>query len=297
MAAISYLTTVLLNLVLLNRFTGVSSHSQMTVPQSTYPYACRLGRLEKVWSFWTTPGVGTCPGPCNLDRLKENPPRLNFYPPNKPAAIYGRGQHVNISYTRNNHPSNGFNRFTLVPIADAMNKRIHERNAFHFSCWGAQVVVATKAQTIKDKFDFSVTDADGRFHQQPPSYYRVTIVIPTCIPDGDYYLGFAWFGGLGGNVTSNKPEIKNAWSFFGDYWSCSFVKIRGGKQLTSSYKKVFNPDMPQYSNTMCWSAVNDLGICKREECLGIPAKFMKPKQFVNGDPPLLKTWMFMPLQR
>lgn len=270
------------------------SHSYLTWPQSTHPHACRLGRFERVTTISTNFGVGRCPGPCRLDLLNSSNPRVNFYPPNRPGAVWRRGQSVEVKYSRNNHPPSGFMRLSLVPVAKAMDKAVHVRNAFHYSCWGANARVATKAESTPDKFLFSISSGDGVFHKIAKAYYTKQITVPTCVPDGDYYLAFTWYGGIGGPIVSNKrhpePSI-NEWSFFADYWSCSFIKIRGGPH-TATFKKEFVNDMSQFSKKGCWTSVNRMGICNREPCYNITAKFMKPVEFDGKVPHLLTTSMY-----
>jgi hypothetical protein len=160
----------------------------------------------------------TCPGPCNLDFTKYAG-GANYPDSAHPAATYKRGQMVNIKYNRNNHPCGGFVRMTLVPADKVMDKAAHEKGAFHYSCWGAGVTVATPAQIAKDDKGFNIIGNDGEQHSQPPAFYSTDVIIPDVVPDGDYVLGWVWFGGTGGdpstirNDGSTKPGET---SYFGD---------------------------------------------------------------------------------
>lgn len=86
-------------------------------------------------------------------------------------------------------------------------------------------------------------------------------------------------------------------SYFGDYWSCRDVIIRGGP-FTRAYRPVFHPgeNLPYAKKSrrqQCYSTVNALDICRREPCTGHRAKFMRPRSFAAGRRPqrILAAWM------
>ncbi|KAK1861683.1 hypothetical protein I4F81_004264 [Pyropia yezoensis] len=84
-------------------------------------------------------------------------------------------------------------------------------------------------------------------------------------PDGEYVLGYAWYGG----------------SFQqGDYYSCARVRVKGGAPLRQSYTAI----LEHARNGKCDSTANKLGICRREPCRGRRRTPMKPAEF-NGSPP------------
>jgi hypothetical protein len=159
----------------------------------------------------------TCPGPCNLDFTKY-PGGANHPNSSNPAATYKRGQMVTIKYNRNNHPPGGFIRMTLVPVSKIMDKAEHAKGAFHFSCWGAGVTQATQAEITRDDKGFNIVGNDGDQHSSPPAYYSSDIIIPDVVPDGDFVLGWVWFGGTSGDSATIKNDGSTSpglYSFFG----------------------------------------------------------------------------------
>lgn len=209
--------------------------------------------------------------------------------------MYKRGQKVSIKYQRNNHGPGGFTRLTLVPWKDMMNKRVHTRNAFHFSCWGANAVRATGSQKQKDNMRFIIAGNDGEDHRFPISFYVTHATIPDCIPDGAYVLGWVWYGGTGSPVVSaGRQQEPLPYGFFADYWGCSSVHIRGGKPLKTKCEKKFVNDMSKYSKDGCMAMNNRPGVCKREPCT-VLGSYRKPAEFVKGKaPPLYKHYFSGP---
>ncbi len=257
-----------------------------------------------------------CPGPCKLGQIESNPPKSRFYPEkigNKsyvgggmPAASYARGERVIIKYARNNHSPGGFSRFTLVRPDETMNRAAHDRNAFWYSCWGAKFREAIQVEKDLDEFGFNINGVDGRRRTNgvPEGYFTADIVIPNCVPDGKYILGMVWYGGTGGNITTNDPKTPGQLSFYGDYWSCSFIEINGGT-MADSCEVVFKADS-KFSKDKCFASVDRPGApecnatvknpqsfsevcqCKVEPCLknGQPVRgsYMVPASF-NGTKP------------
>lgn len=263
--------------VLLCQIALVSAHSQMTQPQSTSPKTCRLGGEPQF-------GLDNCHGPCDLRPIHAKRRYANFWNPAHPAATFSRGQRVTIKYSRNNHGPGGFVRMTFVRPSQIMDRNAHARNAFHYSCWGAHPVRARPNELGKDRFGFTMTGSDGEQHGFGKGYYVTQITIPTVLPDGDYVLGWAWYGGTGGQLKSGTaPQYPNKYGYFGDYYSCSFVKVRGGA-YTQTYQPKFINDMAQFSRDGCMSSTDNLGDCAREPCHR-PAFFRRPRQFANGQQP------------
>lgn len=151
--------------------------------------------------------------------------------------------------SRNNHGPGGFVRHAFVTPDQMMDKKAHEAGAFHYSCWGAGTKVATKEESTRDEWQYSITDADGEEHTLPIAYYTSQVVIPDVIPDGDYVMGWTWFGGsfasflvfsltpgfifwssnhilhftgTASEVSSNESQGQepSTYSYFADYWSC-----------------------------------------------------------------------------
>lgn len=155
-------------------------------------------------------------------------------------------------------------RFSLVPTHLRMDKQAHNKLAFRYSCFESGKHVC--------EFESCGTDV---------WLYKTDVQIPTSHPDGDYVLSWAWFGGL---------SVQK--SYFGDYFSCTFVRISGG-ELTSSYTPVFDPGEKTRHNNNCQSSVDRLGTCNMEPCLGYPEMKMQPYPFMEkqGPKPILSSWI------
>lgn len=75
-------------------------------------------------------------------------------------------------------------------------------------------------------------------------------------------------------------------SYFGDYYSCAAVEIRGGR-MQSSFQPKFSPGFtPEKRNGTCFSSVDRVGKCSREPCDGIYAKDTVPRVYKNGRRPM-----------
>lgn len=179
-----------------------------------------------------------------------------------------------MKWTKNNHFS-GFVRFTLVPKSERMNKGAHDKFAFHYACWEAGEVGCENG-------DECGTD-ESRLR------YQTEVEIPRIFPDGEYILGWSWYGGSKYIDGSDKAE-------YGDYYSCANVQIHGSidgngawqddKSHESEYTPVFIPGMNDKSKTKCKSAVNKLGVCVTEPCYArYEASWMEPAGFENGNSP------------
>lgn len=151
----------------------------------------------------------------------------------------------------------------MVPVSEMWDYKSHERNAFHWSCWNINRFTCGTMDRQRDcYFDRS---------QQA---FRDDLRIPDNLPDGDYILGWAWYGGGEGPV--GKQAI------FGDYYDCSFVRVEGGNTLTQKHYPTFTGD----SGGRCMATVNRLGICKREPCAPMPYVARRvPAEFEGGRRP------------
>lgn len=239
---------------------------------------CRMGGEPHLF-------VDDCAGPCDLTAIQGG--KVNFGSPESPAAIYERGQKVNIKYSRNNHGPGGFIRFTLVPADKIMDASVHSKNAFHYTCWGAKAVEGHGTDLEEDQFGYSLVGNDGEEHKLPRAYYETELNIPKVVPDGAYILGWLWFGGVGHPVTSNKPQEPKPWGYFADYHSCSFVRIEKGPK-ESEHQPTFRNDMSQFSKTGCMAMNDSPGVCVWEPCL-VQAIYQKPAGFKNGEKPAMLT--------
>lgn len=116
-------------------------------------------------------------------------------------------------------------------------------------------------------------------HDQPAGYYVVDIVIPPVIPNERSVMGWLWFGGVSGKITTNDPQVPETRSYFSDYWSCSFIKIEGGVPLGHSYTPIFDNEYIFDPNAEgvegmadgCMAQNDRPGICVSEPCKGISA--------------------------
>lgn len=106
--------------------------------------------------------------------------------------------------------------------------------------------------------------------------------------DGDYVLGWVWFGGTGTPVQSNQQQEPWPYGFFSDYWSCSFVRIQGGGAVQDNCRPTFDNDMTRFSREGCMAANDRPGVCKYEPCKTM-GRYQKPHVFKNGNPPLLRS--------
>lgn len=231
--------------------------------------------------------IRTFTGPCDVRAFTF----LKSSNPTRPVATYARGEKVTIKYQRNNHGPGGFIRMTLVPVDKMMDKEAHAKNAFHYSCWGANPVPATPQDFAKDRFGFNIAGGDGSLHNLTKAYHATEITIPQVVPNGNYVLGWVWFGGVGGTIEQNIPQRPFPSGFFADYWSCAFVRIRGGP-TKPSYRPSFNNDMKQFWPGGCHSSADDTGVCQVEPCKRLRARFQVPKVFKNGSPPALRPAQF-----
>lgn len=153
-------------------------------------------------------------------------------------------------------------RLSLLPIGAMMNKKAHEKLAFHYTCMG------TGLHNCNNRtFDVCGNDMEGKAWQSD-------VTVPTIYGDGVYVLGWSWYGG---------GDYRHE-SFFGDYYSCSFVRISGGLPVTRFFKSTFDGNG---RGGRCVSSVNRLGICSKERCQVGRTYWMIPFEFNNGNIPFL----------
>eukprot|EP00171_Calliarthron_tuberculosum_P013684 IDg13684t1 len=179
--------------------------------------------------------------------------------------IVRRGQRVLFRTLANNHEG-GFSRWTLVHVRDMFNHRAHRKNSFLWSCADTGRKYCSPRYRNRDCF-FDISNV----------YYSHYVRIPKIYPDGVYVLGWVWAGGGG------------TWGFFGDYYDCSFIEIRGGPTARTHRPEFIPGNSHLAKNGKCRATVNDVGICKREPCEGGGrfTKMFKPRSFENGRRPSL----------
>lgn len=233
-----YVFCLILDIVIL-----VSAHSHLGYPRPTRRLDCRVGNRRD----------RPCPGPCPpLDTYGEP----TGYTASNPAVTWRRGEQRTVTWHRNNHGDgeSGFVRLSMVPVNQVMNKNAHKRFTIQISCWSAGLHWCS-SRNIHE----CGNDSEGKA-------YQVRITVPTSYPDGVYVFGWAWYGG-----GDHRGK-----SFFGDYYSCSFIRINGGDGPTAVWKPVFVPGANQKRTDACMSAANRVGVCPREPCHVGPVKPMYP---------------------
>lgn len=268
-------TSLVVTATLLIFATTIDGHSFLIHPEADWldrkQPECRIGKPDGPQFDSFAPM--NCPGPCGQTGLLQDR-GWYFFSEDQGHTKLSRGQKMYMKWTRNNHFS-GFVRFTLVPKSERMNKGVHDKFAFHYSCWEAGEVGC-------DANDECGTD-EMRLR------YQTEVEIPRIFPDGEYILGWSWYGGSKHIDGSDKAE-------YGDYYSCANVEIHGSingngawqddKGHESEYTPVFIPGMNDKGLTKCKSAVNRLGVCVTEPCYArYEASWMEPAGFENGSSP------------
>lgn len=235
--------------LLIFKISSVAGHSFLVKPRGDF------NTFKKPECRWGGPPHSpndTCHGPC-IEKASWQFGKHTF------NNTYSRGQQVSFSWTKNNHRG-GFISFSLVPKHLRMDKTAHRKMTFRYACFESDPYPCDLLPKLNCGTDSLL--------------YRTKVTIPTSLRDGEYVLGWTWFGGL----------QRHSVSYFGDYYSCTPVTITGGP-LTQTYAPMFIPGENTKSSTTCLSAVDRLGVCLREPCHGFGAKNMKPFPFsVNQTP-------------
>lgn len=222
------------------------------VPKAVHAHSSSVEPLEYTWSNACRRGgingnIKWCPGPCPRDPVRKN------YKP----RTYRRGQWFKFVYYKNNHRGGMF-RLSLVPLKRRFSSWAHDKNAFLYSCWDAGMVNCPSRSSHA-----CGTDQRGKRYQQ-------WVRLPTVFPDGDYYLGYTWWGG--------------SWQQ-GDYYSCARIRVRGG-QLTASHQPAFTRSS---RGGKCWSSATKIGQCRREPCFRKMA-WRTPAAFDRRKPKRIFRW-------
>lgn len=176
-----------------------------------------------------------------------------------PAAVWRRGQKVRITYARNNHHG-GMMRIAIVPVNKMWDRPWHEKMTIMHGCWEAGLY---KCSSKKEDCG---TDKDGNAFER-------YITVPSVFQDGDYVLGFVWYGGL---------YFDSRHGFFPDFYSCSHVMISGGKPVGGVHQPYFEPGKGRsIKRRKCRTSTDKIGQCqktgcpKRESFRSIPRVFKK----------------------
>lgn len=219
-------------------------HSHLAHPLPTRRLDCRAGGGRPRNCFGPCPALDTYGGPTGIS-------------PRRPAATWRRGEQRTVTWHRNNHGKgeSGFVRLTLVPVNKMMDRRAHEKFTFQISCWSSGLHKCKSRNK-----HVCGNDKEGMAYKAP-------ITVPTAYPDGVYVLGWAWYGG---------GDFKGD-SFFGDYYSCSFVKITGGAPVSSASRPVFSPGYKTRYSDGCLSSTDRVGVCRTEPCRGHRMQKRRPR--------------------
>lgn len=213
-----------------------------------------------------------CPGPCPPIWRTGSARARNS--PQHPAAVWSRGDVKEISWHRNNHEG-GFVRMSLVPVAYMNNRWWHLKTAFAYACFATNKFICGKGKHCG-------SDRGGRG-------FRTWITVPQVIPDGDYVFAQVWAGGL---------HWRRRRAFFADYYTCSFIRIRGGP-VKNTHQPTFNSGKSRHryvnrKGGVCASTSTYVGECGGMECLKNRVMYKKPGPFRFGrKPPVIRRSMFM----
>lgn len=178
--------------------------------------------------------------------------------PQNPAAEWRRGQRVRICYARNNHHG-GIARFSLVPVNVMSSRRAHDVLTLFHTCWDAGM---ENCRLLKEPCG---TDRSFAFCR--------SFVVPDVFPDGDYVLGHVWYGGL---------HFSRDRGHFPDFYSCSFVRVRGGvnRKCWPRFKKFFEPGTGRKVRWgKCHTSSTKVGECDRVGCKSKRSFYAVPDGF------------------
>lgn len=181
-----------------------------------------------------------------------------------PAKVWRRGQKVSIKWAKNNHRG-GLVRFSLVPYELMTSRHWHRVLALYYGCW--------EQGQYKCRRGECGTDTQGE------AFRRDNFEIPAVFPDGIYVLGQVWYGGL--HFSREKGQ-------FADYYSCSYIEIRGGAPLARSYQPFWDAGRvdPEFQKDgMCQTSADWVGRCDRVGCPDKPAMWAVARPFKNGRVP------------
>lgn len=213
---------------------GARSHSYLSSPPADWVLEregqCRVGGPLPT-------DLDNCPGPCIAETSSK-------FKKTARTTTWKRGEQQTAVWFKNNHGF-GFVRLTLVPRKHRMNFAIHDKSVFHYACY----------------------DSDSRPCRNPEFcgtglYEGETSFTVPPVPDGEYVLGWSWYGSYAG-TENGMQELFH----FGDYWSCAFIRVQGGSvpavQGSAAYRPNFVTGTPAGT---CMSLANRHGVCAREPC-------------------------------
>lgn len=136
-------------------------------------------------------------GSVRRERRQLTAPPVSVWCGALPAHFLPASNRIDAALPRT---AGGFTRLTLVPKDQWTSKAAHAERAFWYSCWTA----GRESCPASDKDQ----GGGGRcYDDQDGSRFGTLMTVPRIVPDGDYVLGYAWYGGMGDGFTE---------SFFGD---------------------------------------------------------------------------------
>lgn len=164
--------------------------------------------------------------------------------PSNPAAVWKRGEKVNIQWARNQHEG-GFIYLSLVPINSSLetalySTALHDSLIFYSGCWSQGRFSCRGRQCGSDK----------------NTGYSRQIKVPSVYRDGVYVFSLTWFGG-----------VRRGFGHYPDYRSCSFIRIEGGKAVNDGSRgvpvkfKAGNDPKRNAQGNVCNAATNEPGQC------------------------------------
>lgn len=106
-----------------------------------------------------------------------------------PVTTWARGETVPLRWFRNNHEG-GFVRWSLVPVDRSGDQAAHDAAAFAYGCYTVNRYKCTPAEKVRHCGGDN-TGSGARYEAR----------VPTNVPDGEYVLGWTWYGGY------NTPDI------------------------------------------------------------------------------------------
>lgn len=188
----------------------------------------------------------------------------------RPAAEWRRGEEVMIRWAKNNHRA-GMVRVSLVPADSMMSRDWHARLSLFHGCWESGEYRCSGALCGSD------SDHEG---------FQRKVLVPDVFPDGLYVAAVVWYGGL--HFSRERGQ-------FPDYFSCAFVRVKGGNPLAGSYQPVWAPgdtgphDAVKMTGDpakggMCQTAADRVGECPKTGCTG-PSFWAVSKAFQGGRKP------------
>lgn len=240
--------TALLLLFLRN----ASAHQSIVYPSPiSFQLACRIDNHTN------------CPGPCPNQKLRKDQNSSD------PSTTVERGETIPIHIAKNNHVA-GLNRWTVVRVKDMFSHNAHRKGAFLWTCGDANI---TKCTTRNMERNCRV--------DRKNEYYRMKIRIPTVYPDGNYVLGWSWYGGA---------TKRGRHGSFGDYYDCMYLRIKGGEK-EDNWRPTFDAKGSLTGKDgQCMATTNKLGDCWREPCPGGARRtsLVKPADFIRRRPAPLR---------